>query len=232
MTDEDKNNKKINKDWAKIREEFNTELWKSAEVIKKFEVETIRPSNITLTLKDQEGTTQKLKLISVLGRGGVLGKPLQIKGDYVEKLTKKHQKISPYLYRIEFYDKPYFPYAEGEEIVKFSPLFILVNNSSYVENQIGPYNVEMAGFLINYLPKRGIFLEGVSKSVAGTISVIENVMKRNNEPYTRKNHLLNWLYFLISRDSSPLDVMLFNMPRKYMQNFNEYVQILTKKENR
>ncbi|MHA1694138.1 MAG: hypothetical protein ACTSWR_00085 [Candidatus Helarchaeota archaeon] len=224
MTDE---NKKISaKDWDNLKKEFQTELWKRAEVIKKFDVTKIKPTNIVLFLEDNEGAVQKIKLISIRGRGGVLGKPCPIKNEYVEKLMKKYKKAYPFISKILYYDKPYFPYSKNDEIVKFSPLFILTHNKSYVQDKIDPYNVEMAGFLINYYPHQGIFLEAVTKSVAGTISVIENIMYRNKEVYSRKNHLLNWLYYLISRDSSSLRVKIFNMQRKYLLDFTDYLKSL------
>ncbi|MBD3228156.1 MAG: hypothetical protein GF329_08200 [Candidatus Lokiarchaeota archaeon] len=222
----DKYSKKGNKkDWDLIKEEFQKVLWNKTEEINKYNVQTVKPTNIILTLKDNEGSERKINLISILGRGGVLGKPLQIKKDFIDNLMKKYQIAYPYVSRILFYDKPYFPYSSDEEKIKFSPLFILINNTGYIKNKIGPYNVEMAGFLITYIPAKGIYLEAVTKSVAGTVSVIENIMKKNNEPYTRKNHLLNWLYYIISGDSAPLKVSIFNMKEKYMADFKEYMEL-------
>ncbi|MHA1270133.1 MAG: hypothetical protein ACTSPY_10135 [Candidatus Helarchaeota archaeon] len=228
MTNKDDDYQKKQREWEVIKKEFQHELWKRAEVIKKFDVTTIKPTNVTLYLEDNESVIKKFKLISIMGRGGVLGHQLSIKKEYVDSLMKKYKKSYPFISKIEFYDKPYFPYSDESDVIKFSPLFILVYNTNYIENKLDPYNVEMAGFLLNYFPFHGIFLEAVSKSVAGTISVIENLMKRNNEPYSRKNHLLNWLYYIISRDSRSLQVRIFNMQKKYMLDFSDYLNSLKK----
>ena len=230
MSRKDDEYRKKQKNWDAVRDEFQDELWKKAEIINKFDVKSIKQTNITLILEDSEGTTRKFKLISVIGSGGVLGEPLSIQKDYIEKLIKKYKTVYPFISKINFYEKPYFPYSKDEMDVKFSPLFILIHNTAYLKNQIDPYNVEMAGFLVNYIPRRGIYLEGVTKSVAGTISVIENIMKKENESYSRKNHLLNWLYFIISRDSTSLKATICNMQRKLMLNFSEYYKSLSEEK--
>jgi len=230
MTRQEEERKRTQRYWDAIRKEFQAELWKRAEVVKQWTETRIRPTNITLILEDNDGNIRKFKLISIRGRGGVLGEPLKLDQEYVDTLIKKYKKVYPYISKIDFFEKPYFPFSKDDDLVKFSPIFVLTYNKGYKKDKIGPYNVEMAGFLINYFPKSGIFLEAVTKSVAGTIAVIENIMKRHNEPYTRKNHLLNWLYFLISPDSFKLNIQIFNMQKRYMQNFVEYIKSLNEEK--
>jgi len=108
--------------------------------------------------------------------------------------------------------------------VTASPTFLLAQNEGYLKDKIDPYNVQIAGFLFINYPKHGNFLEAVSGSVVGNIAVIEKIMQRNIEPYTRENHLLNWLYFFLSKDSSKIKFQIFNMHEKWIPSYTKYLE--------
>jgi len=187
---------------------------------------TIDLSNsVFITLRDERGDEKEFILISTRKKNGVLGKAMKMDLKYLIKLVReKHLQFTSWIYKITVGPTPFFPFAPDQDYVTASPTLLLAHNKIYTEDQIDPYNVKMAGFLFMNYPKYGNFLEAVSGSVVGNIAVIEQVMKRNNEPYTRENHLLNWLYYFLSRDSRNINFQIFNMHEKWIASFSKYLQ--------
>ena len=189
---------------------------------------TIDLSNSTfLTLRDEKGDQKNFILISVRKENGVLGKPMKVDLKYLLKLGKeKSLKFTPWIFQINLGRNPFFPFSPNQDRVTSSPTFLLAQNHSYGEDQIDPYNVQLAGFLFINYPKYGNFLEAVSGSVVGNLAVIEKIMKRNNEPYSRENHLLNWLHFFLSKDSNKrkISFQIFNMHQKWVDSYSKYLQ--------
>ncbi|MHA1266047.1 MAG: hypothetical protein ACTSRS_12515 [Candidatus Helarchaeota archaeon] len=184
-------------------------------------------NSVFLILRDEKGDKKDFILISMRKSNGVLGKAMKIEMGYIMKLAKKKNlNFYPWIYQINFGSAPFFPYTSEQEYVTSSPTFLLVKNRGYVEDLIDPYNVKLAGFLFVNYPKYGTFLEGVSGSVVGNIAVIEKIMKRNQEPYSRENHLLNWLYFFLSKDSEArkISFQIFSMHEQWTDSFSKYLK--------
>ena len=182
-------------------------------------------NSVFLTLRDEKGDQKEFILISVRTKNGVLGNPMKVELKNLLKLgTEKKLKFSPWIYKINFGTKPYFPFSPNQDNVTMSPTFILTENRGYIKDKIDPYNVKTAGFLFINHPKYGNFLEAVSGSVVGNLAVIEKIMQRNQEPYSRENHLLNWLYFFLSKDSSKITFQIFNMHQKWIPSYTKYLE--------
>ncbi|TFG05779.1 MAG: hypothetical protein EU536_00975 [Promethearchaeota archaeon] len=184
-------------------------------------------NSVFLTLRDEKGDQKEFILIAIRNSNGVLGKPMKVDLKLLLKLAKeKKLNLSSWINQITFGSKPFFPFAPDEDLVKVSPTFLLVQNKGYIEDMIDPYNVQLAGFLFVNYPKYGNFLEAVSGSVVGNLAVIEQIMRRNNEPYSRENHLLNWLHFFLSRDSEHrhLKFQMFNMAEKWVPSYTKYLR--------
>jgi hypothetical protein len=178
-----------------------------------------------LTLQDEKGDQKEFILVSVRQKNGVLGKPMKVELKYLLKLgQEKRLTFTPWIYKINFGTHPSFPFASNEDQITSSPTFLLAQNHGFIEDKIDPYNVELAGFLFVNYPKHGNFLEAVSGSVVGNLSVIEKIMQRNNEPYSRENHLLNWLHFFLSKDSHELSFQIFNMHQKWVPSYTRYLE--------
>lgn len=189
---------------------------------KKFTIDL--SNSVFLTLKDDQGDQKEFILISIRKKNGVLGKAMKIDLKYLLKLcSEKNIKFTSWIFKITFGPDSFFPFGKDQEYVTSSPTFLLAQNSSYVEDQIDPYNVKTAGFLFINYPKYGNFLEAVSGSVAGNVAVIEKVMQRNNEPYSRENHLLNWLHYFLSQDSRNINFQIFNMHEKWVSSYSKYL---------
>ena len=184
-------------------------------------------SNSTfLTLRDEKGDQKDFVLVSVRKENGVLGKQMELDLKYLVKLGRERNlKFSPWIFQINFGSQPFFPFAPNQDVVTTSPTFLLARNHEYVEDSIDPYNVKLAGFLFVNYPRYGNFLEAVSGSVVGNLAVIEQIMKRNREPYSRENHLLNWLHFFLSKDSQKRKItfQIFNMHEKWLDSFSKYL---------
>ena len=189
---------------------------------------TIELGNSTfLTLRDEKGDQKDFILVSVRKKNGVLGKPMKLDLKYLVKLgQEKSLKFTPWIFQINCGTQPFFPFSPNQDIVTSSPTFLLARNHDYVEDLMDPYNVKLAGFLFVNYPKYGNFLEAVSGSVVGNLAVIEKIMKRNNESYSRENHLLNWLHFLLSKDSEKRKItfQIFNMHEKWLDPFSKYLK--------
>jgi hypothetical protein len=184
-------------------------------------------NSVFLTLKDIHEDEKEFILISTRKKNGVLGKPLKVDLKYLLKFgTEKKLKFTPWIFKITFGPNPFFPHTPDQDLVTASPTFLLTQNQAYVEDQIDPYNAKTAGFLFVNYPRYGNFLEAVSGSVVGNIAVIEKIMKRNNEPYTRENHLMNWLHFFLSKDSErrKISFQIFNMHEKWSESYSKYLQ--------
>jgi hypothetical protein len=185
-------------------------------------------NSVFLTMRDSKGDEKEFVLISMRKSNGALGRAMNIDLKYLVKLAKlKKLRFTPWIYQIAFGSTPFFPYSpKQKEFVTASPTLLLASNEEYVENLIDPYNVKLAGFLFVNYPKYGNFLEAVSGSVVGNLAVIEKIMKRNNEPYSRENHLLNWLHFFLSKDSDTRKItyQVFNMHDRWMDSFESYLR--------
>ncbi|HUX99968.1 MAG TPA: hypothetical protein VMV49_10480 [Candidatus Deferrimicrobium sp.] len=212
----------------KLKKELYTELEQRLAVErKKWEKHfTLDLSNSAfLTLQDENGDQKEFILVTMRQKNGVLGKPMKVDLKYIVKLgQEKRLTFSPWISKINFGNRPVFPYAPDEDRITSSPTFLLAQNQGYTEDKIDPYNVELAGFLFVNYPKYGNFLEAVSGSVVGNVSVIEKVMQRNKEPYSRENHLLNWLYFLVSKDSRAVSFQIFNMQQRWVPSYTKYLE--------
>ncbi len=212
-----------------LKKELHKELeQRLAEERKKWEKHfTIDLSNSTfLTLRDESGDQKDFILVSVPKQHGVLGKQMKVDLKYLVKLAKeKNLKFTPWIFQINKGTKQFFPFSPNQDYVTASPTFLLAQNTDYVKDQIDPYNVKLAGFLFINYPKYGNFLEAVSGSVVGNLAVIEKIMKRNNESYSRENHLLNWLYFFLSKDSDKrkITIQIFNMHEKWLDSFSKHL---------
>ncbi len=190
---------------------------------KKFTLEL--SNSVFLTIRDNKGDQKDFILVSVREKNGVLGQPMKVDLKYLIKLgTERKLKFTPWIFTISFGLTPFFRFAPDHDDVTASPTFLLAQNHDYVENVIDPYNVELAGFLFINYPKFGNFLEAVSGSVVGNISVIENLMKRNKEPYKRQNHLLNWLHYFLSKDSRKISFQVFSMHERWIPSYSKYLE--------
>lgn len=164
-----------------------------------------------LTLMDEKEDKKDFILVSMREKNGVLGKALKVDLKYLLNLGHK-RKLSffPWIYKIDHRTKPFFPHAPNQDEITVSPTFLLAQNQDYVPDKIDPYNVELSAFLFVNYPKYGNFLEAVSGSVVGNLAVIEKIMRRNREPYSRENHLMNWLFFFLSKDCQNQHLLLPN----------------------
>jgi hypothetical protein len=88
--------------------------------------------------------------------------------------------------------------------------------------------VELTGFLFVNYPKYGNFLEAVSGSVVGNLAVIEKIMQRNKEAYSRENHLLNWLFFFLSKECQNFTFQIFNMHSNWVLSYTKYLESLSR----
>ncbi|MFX1294758.1 MAG: hypothetical protein ACFFD2_07890 [Promethearchaeota archaeon] len=211
-----------------LQKEFNKELEQRLAIErkkwgKKFTIDL--SNSVFLTLKDEMGDVKEFILISTRKKHGVLGKAMKVDLRYLLKLgTEKKLKFTPWIVKITFGSSPFFPFAPDQNNITSSPTFLLAQNKGFVVNKIDPYNVKTAGFLFVNYPKNGNFLEAVSGSVVGNIAVIEKIMKRNNEPYSRENHLLNWFHYFLSKDSREVSFQIFNMHKKWIDSYSKYLQ--------
>jgi len=178
-----------------------------------------------LTLMDEKGDKRDFILVTMREKNGVLGKPLKIELKYLLDLAyKRNLSLFPWIYKIDFRTKPFFPHVPNQDNVTVSPTFLLAQNHEYIPDKIDPYNAELTGFLFVDYPKYGNFLEAVSGSVVGNLAVIEKIMQRNKEPYSRENHLLNWLFFFRSKDCQNFSFQLFNMHPKWLLSYTKYLE--------
>ena len=182
-----------------------------------------------LTLMDDNGDKRDFILVSMREKNGVLGKPLKVELKYLVNLANK-RKLSffPWIYKIDYRTKPFFPHAPNQDSVTVSPTFLLAENHDYVPDNIDPYNVELTGFLFVNYPKYGNFLEAVSGSVVGNLAVIEKIMQRNKEAYSRENHLLNWLFFFLSKECQNFTFQIFNMHSNWVLSYTKYLESLSR----
>ena len=110
-------------------------------------------------------------------------------------------------------------------------IFILIKNKAYSQKKIDPYNVPLAGFLfIHNLIIQKNYLEAVSGSVVANVAVIENLMSRHGGSYSRKNHILNWLAFLLSKDSRNIVIQTFSMHEEFIPKYKQFLDALPKKD--
>jgi hypothetical protein len=225
---DDREELKEKKRRLKLKRELHEELEARLAVErKKWEKTfTIDLSNSAfLTLRDAQGGEREFILVTTRKKNGVLGKALKMDLKYLMKLAKERGlSFNSWIYKITFGADPFFPFSRDQDYVTASPTFLLAQNQGYVANEIDPYNVKVAGFLFVNYPRYGNFLEAVSGSVVGNIAVIEQLMQRNNESYTRENHLQNWLYYFLSRDSRNVNLQIFNMHEKWTASFSKYLQ--------
>ena len=182
-----------------------------------------------LTLMDENEDRKDFILVSMREKNGVLGKAMKFDLKYLLNLANK-RKLSffPWIYKIDHRTKPFFPHTPNQDVITVSPTFLLAQNHDYVPDKIDPYNVELTGFLFVNYPKYGNFLEAISGSVVGNMAIIEKIMQRNKEPYSRENHLLNWLYFFLSKDCRNVSFQIFNMHSKWVPSYTKYLESLSK----
>jgi len=182
-------------------------------------------NSIFLTLMDEKADKREFILVSVREKNGVLGKALKVDLKYIVNLGKKMKlTFFPRISKIDYRTKPFFPHSPDQEEVTISPTFLLAENHAYIPDKIDPYNVELMGFLFVNYPKYGNFLEAVSGSVAGNLAVIEKLMQRNKEPYSRENHLMNWLFFFLSKDCRNISFQVFNMHPNWVPAYTKYLE--------
>ncbi|MHA1376797.1 MAG: hypothetical protein ACTSRG_00265 [Candidatus Helarchaeota archaeon] len=182
---------------------------------------------VLLVLQDEKKDQKNIELISVRKKNGLLGEELEIPISTVINLRKKAAN-TPWIIKIIDDKEQIFPYYHGElNKVVFSPTFILVKNNNYQKDKIEPYNVPLAGFLFLYNPlTKKVFLEAVSGSVVAVIAVIENLMERHKEPYSRRTHILNWFGFLLSKDSKNVLIQAFYMHDSFASKYQDFIKTL------
>ncbi|MHA1299477.1 MAG: hypothetical protein ACTSO9_08600 [Candidatus Helarchaeota archaeon] len=197
----------------------------------KKKIKVSKEGPVLLVLQDDKKDQKNFELISVRKKNGLLGHELEVPLPIIENLGKR-SGFSRWITKIVDDKEQIFPYYHGEtEKVIFSPTFFLVKNKDYQKDKIDPYNVPIAGFLFVYNPlTQKNYLEAVSGSVVAVISVIENLMKRHGEPYSRRNHVLNWFSFLLSRDSKNIVIQAFSMHENFVSKHKKYIEsVATKK---
>ena len=196
---------------------------------RKFKVQKTGP--VLLVLQDEKNDKKNFELIAVRKKNGLIGEELEVPLSILSDLGKR-SGYYPWITQIIDDKEQIFPLYHGEENVVFSPLFLLVQNKAYQKDKIDPYNVPNAGFLFVYNPTtKKNYLEAVSGSVVAVVAVIENLMERHNEPYSRKNHILNWLIHLTGKHSKNFVVQAFSMQKSLLTKHKAYVTSLEKKED-
>ncbi len=186
---------------------------------------------VLLVLQDEKKDKKDFELISVRKKTGLLGEELEVPLTNIIQLGRR-SIYSSWIVEVNDDKELIFPYYHGDTSkIIFSPTFFLIKNNTYQADKVGPYNVPYAGFLFLYNPKTAKnYLEAVSGSVVATVAVIENVMERHNESYSRKNHILNWIAFLLSKDSKNIVSQAFNMHTSFSSQYKKYVESLNKEK--
>ncbi|MHC1591903.1 MAG: hypothetical protein ACXQS8_07445, partial [Candidatus Helarchaeales archaeon] len=185
-----------------------------------------KPEIVKIKIRDDKNKDKIFELHPIRRKYGVLGKPFEYPLDKVLALAKIGGGFYPWIVSVLDHDEMVFPYFHGDTSkVILSPTFFIVKNLEYEPDKIDPYNVELAGFLFVNNPRtRKNYLEAVSGSVVGNISVIEKLMKRTGEPYTRENHLQNWLAYLLHPDSNgKIIIQCFNMQLRFLEKYKLYI---------
>jgi len=191
---------------------YKTE-WKEAETVK-------------VKIRDEQKNEKIFELHPIRKQFGVLGKPFEFPIQKVVALAKVAGGFQPWITSVVDNDEQIFPYYRGNNSkLIFSPTLFIIKKLDYKPDVIDPYNVDLAGFLFINNPKLNKnFLEAVSGSIVGNISVIENLMKRTGEPYTRENHLKNWLAYLLHPDShGKIMIQCFNMHIRFIEQYKKYL---------
>ena len=200
------------------------------DYIMKKKLQIKKEGPVLLILQDEKKDTKNFELTSVRKKNGLLGHEMEIPLSTVMRLGER-SRFSPWIIKIVDDKEQVFPYYHGDSSkIIFSPTFYLIKNKDYQKDKINPYNVPLAGFLFIYnsISKKN-YLEAVSGSVVANVAVTENLMARHREPYSRENHILNWLAFLGSRDSKDIIIQAFSMHTSFVSQHREYLNKLAKK---
>lgn len=185
---------------------------------------------VLLTLEDENKDKKDFELISVRKTNGLLGEELEVPLSTIIDLARR-SKFNPWIAKIIDDKEVIFPFYHNDTSkVIYSPTFLLIKNKAYKKDKVDPYNLSIAGFLFIYNPLvNKNFLEAVSGSVVANVAVIEKFMMKHGEPYTRKNHILNWLAFLLSKDSKNIVIQAFSMHTNFVSQHKKFLESLAKK---